>query len=881
MKALSRFSKKLLPWLVVILVWGVSHAHATSYQGPVLTQQAAKERSKRVTNVSYQLELTLPAEEKTFHGHALIHFSLSSNVAPLRLDFTQGQINSLLVNGKRLSHVNYQNNFILIPATHLKSGSNTVDIDYSHAYSQDGTGLYRYVDPEDNKVYIYSQFEPYDANKVFPAFDQPDLKATFQLKVTAPADWTVVSTMTESQVVETKNATRTWYFPATPKLSTYVFSVHAGPYYHWEDHSGKIPLRLFARQSLARYIDYREWFRITQEGLKFFDKYFNYPYPYPKYDQLVVPDFNAGAMENVGAVTFSENYVSKAPMTQEHYQHWVEVILHEMAHMWFGNLVTMRWWNDLWLNESFATYLAFVAADQGLKLTDVWLNFYLFKLFAYQADELVTTHAILAHTPDTEAAMNQFDAITYAKGAAVLKQLDFYLAEDHFRTGVQHYMQTYAFRNAELKDFFAALTKTSQINLNSFAKQWLTTTGFNTLEFDYHCVDNRLSTITVRQQGSPLRNHRTSLGLYTQQADGKVIAANTIPLSYGKMSTQVKSENLTCPTFIYPNETDQDYVKPQFDKQTTAFVMANLPQIQSPLTRAMLWQGLWEQVLDAKLALPQYLTTVVQHLGEEQHPLILTRMLSTVAKGLTYFPLDSAAVNYRNRYLNQVEQLLWQQLITAKPGSELQKLWLDNFIKLAEQPTSLAKLADLLQDKTQLTDLSLDQTRRWEIIKRLNVFAHPLAQQLLLAESAHDKSSEGYNKALAAQVSRPDLAEKRVWFTKLSDGKNHGYSLAKQKIILYNLFPASQHTLLAEFAPMFYQALPKLSQDSDNLFVAEYSRYWVPNLCTANSSKQLRLFLQNHPKLNLAVRRNLLEAQQEDERCIKIRKLASQAIANH
>ncbi|TPW20554.1 MAG: aminopeptidase N, partial [Elusimicrobia bacterium] len=388
-----------------------------------LSREEAAARAARVSDAAYRLQFVVGFDEKEFTGVTDISFNLKGAPAPLTVDFGEGLPRKVTANGADTAF-DYNGHFLTLPPSALRKGANTVRIEYSHPYSATGSGLYRFKDPADGLVYLYSDFEPFDANLMFPCFDQPDIKAGYAVEVTAPEDWLVVSAARPERVLPAGPGARRWVFPMTKPFSTYVFSLHAGPYMEWRDDFQGLPLGLYARRSLARFVDAEEWFTVTKQGMGFFNRYFDFPYPFGKYDQVLVPDFNSGAMENVGAVTFSERNAPRSRPTPAERLDRADVILHEMAHMWFGDLVTMAWWDDLWLNESFASYMSAVAVDAATEFRDAWLDFNLgTKQWAYWEDQLVTTHPIEAVVPDTEVAFANFDGITYGKGASTLKQL--------------------------------------------------------------------------------------------------------------------------------------------------------------------------------------------------------------------------------------------------------------------------------------------------------------------------------------------------------------------------------------------------------------------------------------------------------------------------
>ena len=395
------------------------------------------------------------------------------------------------------------------------------------AYSRSGEGLHRFTDPVDKQVYLYSDLETFDAHRIYACFDQPDMKATYELTVTAPEDWQVVSNMAPDSQLPAGDAVR-WTFPPTPVMSTYITAVAAGPYHVVRDEHDGIPLGVYCRQSLAEYLDPDEIFEVTRQGFDFFHNSFGIKYPFGKYDQLFVPEFKEGAMENAGCVTFVENYIFRSRVTDFAHEARAETILHEMAHMWFGDLVTMRWWDDLWLNESFATWAGTLAQAEATRWTSAWTTFaQLYKAWAYRQDQLPSTHPIAADIPDIAAVELNFDGITYAKGAAVLKQLVAYVGRENFLDGVRKYFAAHAWGNATLADLLAALEETSGRDLAAWSAEWLQQAGVNTLRPSYQVdADGRFTEFAVEQEAAAthptLRSHRIAIGLYDRTADGIV-----------------------------------------------------------------------------------------------------------------------------------------------------------------------------------------------------------------------------------------------------------------------------------------------------------------------------------------------------------------------
>jgi len=542
---------------------------------PELTQEYAEFRATQLEHVRYQLTVELDPSLDYFSGKNRISFDLRDRASDLTIDFSGGEVFRVSVNGIDIV-TRYNDSFITVVAAALREGPNEVVVRFKHAWSDDGSGLYRYDDPSDGKTYLYTDFEPYDANSAFPLFDQPDIKGRLTLSVTAPDDWHIVSTSKETSVEQAADGTRNWLFPETLPIPTYVMSLHAGQYAVWEDSTFRIPLRLFARQSMADLVgqDTDMWFEYTRAGLDFFEEYFGVDYPYGKYDQLIVPDFNAGAMENAAAVTFTErSFIQRDGWSYKEKKRLSMVVFHEMAHMWFGDLVTMKWWNGLWLNETFATFMGYHAAAAKLNIDDSWEGFYLDRKYvAYWTDQRSTTHPIETPVPDTDSVGANFDSISYAKGAAVLRQIEFRLGRDTFRRGINVYLERHAEGNAKLTDFVNALAEASGTNLDDWAQEWLHTAGANTIEALYSCTDG-LVTDFVLQQSAPddypiLRTQRVQVGFF-RDVDGVVVTDEVIPVTYSGASTSVPGAfGKACPDLVYPNYQDMGYLLVKLDPRT-------------------------------------------------------------------------------------------------------------------------------------------------------------------------------------------------------------------------------------------------------------------------------------------------------------------------
>ena len=834
-----------------------------------LSRRDAERRAALVKNPEYELALSLDGESEKFTGREALRFTLEAPADDLTVDFAGGKIESLTVNGQRVAEPDGAGTFFSLPKSLLRAGVNVVETSFSHPYAADPAGLYRFKDPEDGRVYLFTNFEPYDASKVFPCFDQPDLKATYALSVDAPGDWRVISASAE-ETVAASGARRTWTFGRTPRLSTYVFSVDAGPFHVWTSSAGAIPLRLFARESLAQYVPAREWLELTRRGFDFYGGYLDLPYPFQKYDQLLVPDIERD-MENAGAVTFSDDFVLRSTQTPAS----GDAILHEMAHAWFGDLVTMKWWDGLWLNESFATYMSGLSLNRATPDRRAWRGFFVAeKRRAYAMDELAATGPIERNVPDTGQAFGPDFDITYGKGAAVLMQLSDRLGEGKFRAGLRLYLKTHAYGSVEAKDFFGAMSRASGEPLDAWTHQWMETAGVNTVRADYKCGADGLTSSFALIQTAPadhpaLRRHRAEVALYRAGSGGLWEVSVSIPVDYDGARTEVPAlVGRECPVLVDPNHDGQDYAKTELDARSLAAVKTGLARIPDPLLRATLWNALWDMVRDAKWPADRYAELILANLGRETDITVADAVLQTV-----YGP-DNASPSVLN-YLPRpdyarFEAFFLAALAKAKPGGDFQGLWFDGYLKVAASPAGVERLRGWLGGASRVEGLGIGQGRRWSIIERLSELGAPDAESLIASEVRRDPSDAGAKAAITARAARPDPASKKAWFARISDPKSTA-SLDDLRAAMADFFPRTQAELRAQFRGPFFRTLPELDARKDAGFLDAYGRAMIPALCTPGSAAALGDYVAKTPPSRPFLLRALRGARQEDERCVKIR----------
>jgi aminopeptidase N len=833
-----------------------------------LTERHALYRADLVSKVRYELGFSLDATSPDYEGTAVIHFTMA-RAAPITIDFEGGTIGEAIVNGS-IEEVPYRGRFIELSAEMLHAGENVVKLRFAHPYSSDGIGLHRHRDPEDGRIYLFTDLEPYLANMVFPCFDQPDLKATYRVTVEAPVSWHVITAAKEQFASaarsepkasehgraafagpgpvgssEAHGERRVVVFAETLPFSTYLFSLHAGEYAVFEA-DGPVPLRFFIRQALAKHADADAWLDATKRGLAFYGEWFGVPYPFGKYDQIVAPALNYEAMENVAAVTYSEELIFRGEPTAEEAEKRTRIILHEMAHMWFGNLVTMRWWDDLWLNEAFATYLATIASPEPEK----WVSFLGENVWwGYLEDQLVTTHPVEADVPSTEEAFANFDGITYGKGSAALKQLSFVVGPEAFQAGVRRYFERYAYGNTERRDFVGALAEASGADLSAWTDAWLRTSGVNGVLPSFACTDGRISAFELLQTAPDrhphLRSHRTRLALYTGSSSEIVDA--TFEGSRTRIDAAIGKP---CPSMVIPNAGGHDYAKLILDERTRAAVRTGLSAIPDALTRLQLYLAEHDRVRDGMMSVEDYVTLLEMHLGGEPELRVVSAVLETVRGSEGILEYVSPASDVADR----IERLARAGVERGK--REHRKVWLVARIAAATKASA---------DLEALLDADLDQDLRWTVVGRLSALGSPRARKLIDAERARDPSERGHHAALAAEASAPDARAK----TKLID-RLEAMPLADAMAVMSGLFPYGQQDLHEKLlGARFFPMLDRMAKQSSSELLSRIVAL-APSTCRPASTDRLAKYLET-PDLPHVVRRPLMVALEEDRRCIRVR----------
>ncbi|NEM91680.1 aminopeptidase N [Galbitalea soli] len=739
--------------------------------GENLTRVEAQQRKALVDVASYAIDLDLTTGDEVFRSTTTVTFTAEPGASTF-IDALTRTVHSVTLNGAALDPAVVSDG-VRIQLDGL-AAENTLTVVADAEYTNTGEGLHRFVDPVDGEVYLYSQFEVPDSRRVFAVFEQPDLKATFQFTVTAPAGWQVVSNSTTPEPVITGD-TGTWRFAPTPVLSSYVTALIAGPYAVVTDtltsRDGRvIPLGIFSRKSLSQYLDADYIFEKTRQGFAYFEEKFNYPYPFDKYDQLFVPEFNAGAMENAGAVTFTETYVFRSKVTDAIKERRVVTILHELAHMWFGDLVTMKWWNDLWLNESFAEWASTIATAEATEWTEAWATFQAMeKSWAYRQDQLPSTHPVVATINDLEDVQVNFDGITYAKGGSVLKQLAAWVGIDAFFAGVGAYFAKNAYGNTELADLLGELETTSGRDLGEWSKLWLETAGVNTLRPEIETdAEGRITSFAVLQSAASdyptIRPHRLAIGFY--ELDGGALRrVHRLELDIAGERTEVAElVGLRKPALVLLNDDDLAYAKIRLDDDSLAVAIEHLADIADPLARAIVWGAVWDATRDAEASASDYVALVLGNIARETESTTIRLSLTQLATTARMY----VAPARRDETIREVGDALWALAQGAESGSDAQFQFVKFFAGLASTPEHGAILAALRDGSTSLPGLEIDTDLDWELLEGM-VLTGLAGETEIEAALAKDNTANGQQAAARARATIPTVESKLAAFASLVD----------------------------------------------------------------------------------------------------------------
>ncbi|MEU3687786.1 aminopeptidase N [Streptomyces narbonensis] len=838
--------------------------------GENLSRDEAHERAALLSVDGYEVVLDLrsavgdSAEAvRTFRSETTIRFRRTGEGTSTFVDLIAPSVNAVTLNGRSLDPaVVFDGSRIAVDGL---ADENVLVVDAQCAYSRTGEGMHRFVDPEDGEVYLYTQYEPADARRVYANFEQPDLKAPYRFAVTAPEGWTVWSNGAGE-----RDAEGVWRFAETAPISTYITCVVAGPYHYVTDSYKRgeleIPLGAMCRKSLAKHFDADDVFLITKQGFDFFHDNFDYPYPFGKYDQAFVPEYNLGAMENPGMVTFREEYIYRGKVTQAAYESRANVILHEMAHMWFGDLVTMVWWDDLWLKESFADFMGSFVNAEATRFTNSWVTFANNrKAWAYRADQLPSTHPITADIRDLEDAKLNFDGITYAKGASVLKQLVAYAGRDAFLEGARRYFKRHAYGNTRLADLLAILEETSGRDMTSWAKSWLQTSGVNTLTpavtYD---AEGRITELAVVQEGGEPRPHRAAVGLYRLSAGGDLVRfARAEADITGARTVVAELAGEEKPDLVLVNDDDLTYCKVRFDEGSLATLRAHLGDITDPLARALCWSALWNLTRDGLMPARDFVSVALAFAGRETDIGVVQMVHAWTKSAVSLY----AAPEWREEGGRLLAEGGLRELRLAEPGSEHQLTWARFFAATAGSDADFQLLEGLLDGTAKIDGLDVDQELRWALLSPLAV--HGRADEDRIGEElSRDDTATGKRHQVRLLASRPSAAVKAQAWAQVVESDTLSNALVEATIA--GFVQPSQRELIAPYAEKYFAAIERLWADRSIQIAMDVVKGLFPGLQDSDETLAAAdAWLTAHESAAPALRRLVLEARDDLARALR------------
>ena len=780
-----------------------------------LTREEAQTRAGLLEIDSYTVDLDLTTGDTTFGSTTVIRFSCRQPGAETFADLVGATIHELTLNGRPLdpSEV-YADHRIRLQDL---AADNELRVVADCTYSRSGEGLHRFVDPADDRVYLYTQFEVPDARRVYTTFEQPDLKSVFTFTVKAPEGWTVISNAETPDPVPGGDGTATWSFPRTERMSTYITALVAGEYHTVHDTysgpHGDIALGHLCRQSVVEFLDVDALLEVTKQGFAFFEEAFDHPYPFGvggdgrtrKYDQAYVPEYNMGAMENAACVTFRDEYLPRSRQTHAFYEQRANTVLHEMAHMWFGDLVTMRWWDDLWLNESFAEWASHHAMTKATQYDDAWTGFTnARKNWAYRQDQLPSTHPIAADNYDLEAVEVNFDGITYAKGASTLKQLVAWVGEDEFLEGLRAYFKKHAFGNSEFADLLAALEASSGRDLASWAEEWLQTSGVNTLSADFEVGDDgAFTSFVVRQTAHSdfptLRRHRIAVGLY-DRVDNRLVRRTSVETDIvGEASAVTELVGEKQPDLVLLNDGDLTYAKIRLDERSLATLVSAIDTLDDSLARALCWGAAWDMTRDAEMSTTDFAELVLRGIGTESDLTAVGALLRYAKTAIDTYSAPATRRSLQERW----EAGLSALVDAAEAGSDHQLAFVRAFAGAAVTDTGLDRLQRWYDGSEPLDHLTVDTDLRWALLTGLAAGGRA-DDAAIETELGRDNTISGQERAAAARTVQPTAeAKEAAWQAAVvrDDVPNE-----TQRQIAVHFQAADQEELLAPYVDRYFEA---------------------------------------------------------------------------
>ena len=827
-----------------------------------VSRELAQARAGQISDVHYRLSLELAPDADRLPGRAEISFNLTSPRNPVILDYRDGSATHFTVNGAP-AEAQAVKGHLVIPGPYFVAGHNRIALDFTSGIATSGRAVTRYLDRDDGAQYIYSLFVPMDASQAFPCFDQPDLKARFHLDLTAPDAWTVVSNTRIESTTPGRPGFRHTVFAETPPLPTYLFAFAAGPY-------RAIPgegLRLFVRQSKFDRATQEapDVLRIAHAGVLHMAEYFQHPFPFEKYDLVLIPGFPFGGMEHAGATFLREESVlfRSVPTAGDKIQR-AALVLHETAHQWFGDLVTMRWFDDLWLKEGFAQYMAYETLATLYPPNEIWKRFYQsFKPAAYIIDSTAGTTPIHQLIQNLKDAKSAYGAIVYSKTPGILRQLSFVIGETAFRNGVRLFLREHAYGNAEWGDLIHAYERASGKPLAAWADAWIKQRGMPQVDTAWSCTGSRIDRFTLHQKDVLGEGHlwpiRTQILLAYDSAPPVTVTASLSESGAAVAELTGKP----CPAWVFANDHDYAYGRFLFDERSLQSVTAHIDTIADPFRRALVWGALWDGVHELQMAPSAYIRLAIRALPAESDEALTQSVLAHAANAFAHYLSDAQ----RTALAPDLEAMLEHRIEDA-PDLSLRILYYRAFRSVATTPAALARLKSILAGQSGVPGLEIKPLDRWTMITALLAHADPDAPELLRAEQERDSTGDGRKYAYVAAAARPDAATKRQYFKDYLENSKLQEDWIEQSLVAFNYW--NQSALTLPYLEPALNALPQIKRDRKIFFVLAWLNAFIGGQDSAAPASTVRHWLQAHPP-EPDLERKVLEVLDELDRTVRIR----------
>ena len=844
-----------------LIAWGVAGAQTASV-GAGVSRELARERAAVVSDVSYKLAFDLVAHADETRGTEELRFKLSK-IEPLLIDFREGKVAELTLNGAKVA-AKIEDGHIVFPAERLKEGENVAQFEFTAPVAPAGKAITRYEDKDDGSEYIYTLFVPMDASMAFPCFDQPDLKAKFQLTVTAPTSWTVISNTAPS--VSEGPVGSTTRFAATKPLPTYLFAFAAGPFHKYS--AAGVP-SVYVRKSLMARAEGEipAVERITQRGIDFFGDYFAQPYPFPKYEMVLIPGFAYGGMEHAGATFLNEDGVlfRTAPTDTDRFNRNI-LLLHELAHQWFGDFTTMRWFDDLWLKEGFAQYTAYKALAELTPEQQVWKRFYQqIKPLAYGIDVTKGTTPIYQVIPNLKDAKSAYGAIVYEKAPGLMRQLNFIIGDEAFRDGLRLYLKEHPYGNAEWGDLVHAFERTSGQSLTKWAEAWIQHRGMPVVSVEWGCAAGKISAMELAQRDVLGEGNVWPIATEVLLGYDKDPAVRLRAELDGAKASVAGAAGKTCPAYVFANAEDRAYGLFLLDAKSREYVLEHVGETQDVFERTLLWGALWDSVREAQLDAAKYLEAALRAMPNESDEALVQSLggRSTVA----LHRYVNAGV--RARYAPEFERVAIEEMQHAATDG-LRIMWFRTLRAVAESPTGLNALKEILAEKLSVPGVKLRSVDRWSMVTTVVAQGDPEADKVLAAEKERDHTGEGLKYAYVAEAARATAATKKFYFDDYVHNAARPEDWVSQSLGAFNEW--NQTELTGEYLRPALEALPQVKRERKIFFLLVWLNAFIGGQQSQSADDEVHQWLQS-ANLDPDLRLKVLEVTDELDRTVRIRKV--------